>query len=385
MSSTTVSAEYTDRQDGHGFGGALVMVAGTIWYAWVADLLFASGHLDAMLERVWLVSEDPAAIAGQWLAALLLSLARHVPDAGPQTLVMLTVLAGGFTLGVFYWRLRRVRWGLLEALAATALLGLHPATLMLATTGQTLLLSALLVGIVALALDRASTIGDAQSLMALGLTLAALVLTAPDALYIALPIMALLPFCLRDVRDGGSALALFLLTLFPALIAVGGILLAAATFGEAPTYALNRWVAPMHGFTEAANTPWLVQFGGNFFAPFFALLPLCAIAMPPAVLPLLSLLVRPEERQRPATALLALLGGPIAGAGATLFWHTAGPLPAIATSMAAVVAWTSSRRLQSAERWLWLLWLGIGVFLCWTTLWVWDDPDHLAWRVALFR
>jgi hypothetical protein len=69
---------------------------------------------------------------------------------------------------------------------------MHPATLMLATTGQTLLLSVLLVGIVALALDRASTIGDAQSLMALGLALAALVLTAPDALYIALPIMALL-------------------------------------------------------------------------------------------------------------------------------------------------------------------------------------------------
>jgi mannose/fructose/N-acetylgalactosamine-specific phosphotransferase system component IID len=103
------------------------------------------------------------------------------------------------------------------------------------------------------------------------------------------------------------------------------------------------------------------------------------------VLPLISLAVRPEERQRPATALLALLGGPIAGAGATLFWHTAGPLPAIATSMAAVVAWTSSRRLQTPERWLWLLWLAIGVFLCWTTVWAWDDPDRLAWRVALFH
>ncbi len=385
MSSTTVSAEYTDRQDGHALGGVLVMVAGTVWFAWVADLLFASRHLDAMLERVWLVSEDPAAVAGQWLAAMLLSLTRHVPDAGPQTLVMLTVLAGGFTLGVFYWRLRRVHWGLLEALAATGLLALHPATLMLATTGQTLLLSVLLVGVVALALDRASTIGDAQSLMALGLALAALVLTAPDALYIALPIMALLPFCLRDVRDSGSAVALFLLTLFPAVIAVGGILLAAATFGEAPTYALNRWVAPMHGLTEAANTPWLVRFGGSFFAPFIALLPLCAVAMPPAVLPLISLLVRPEERQRPVTALLALLGGPLAGAGATLFWHTAGPLPAMATGMAAVVAWTSSRRLQTPERLLWLLWLAIGVFLCWSTAWVWDDPDRLAWRVALFR
>ena len=383
MSEHVVSAEYTDRQDGHATGGLLVMVAGIIWYALLADRLFATGHLDQMLERAWLVSEDPAAAAGQWLAAMLLGLARLVPKAGPQTLVLQTVLAGGATLGAVYWRLRRVHWPLWQALAATALLGLHPATLMLATTGQTLLLAILLVGVVALALDRASTIGDAQSLMALGLALAALVLTAPDALYIALPIMALLPFCLRDVRDSGSAVALFLLTLFPACIAVGGILLAAATFGEAPSYALSRWVAPMHGVIEAANTPWLVQHGGHVLGPFLALLPLCALAMPPMLLPLLSLAVRPEERLRPATALLALLGGPLAGAGATLFWHSSGPLAAIATAMAAVLAWTSSRRLEDSERLLWLLWLAIGVGLCWATPWVWDDPDRLAWRHAL--
>jgi hypothetical protein len=364
-------------------GSVLVTCAGIIWFAFAADRLFASGHLDPLLDQVWRVSEDPAAVAGQWLVAVLLHLTRRVPESGPQTLVLITVIAGGFTLGVLYWRLRRVHWSVPEALLATAFLAAHPATLMLATTGTPLLLSAMLVGVVILALDRAATVGDAQSLMALGLALAALVLTSPDALYIALPMVALLPLCLRDVRDSGSALALFMLTLFPAVVAVGGILLAAATFGEAPAYAFRRWLAPMHGVIEAADVPWLVRFGGSFFAPLGVLLPLTIVAMPPALLALVSLLMRPEERERPVTAVLALVGAPLAGAGATLFWHTAGPLPALATGMAAVIAWTSSRALQSAERMLWLIWLFLGVVMAWFTPWVWTQLDRGDWRAAL--
>lgn len=244
---STVAAireEALDRERGHGFGALAVTVLGTFWYALVADALFASHHLDLLLERVWRVAEDPAAVAGQWLAATLLSLTRAVPESGPHTLVLITTLAGGVTLGAFYWRLRRVHWSLAEALAATLLLALHSATLLMATTGQTLLLS---------------------------------------------------------------------------------------------------------------------------------------------VLPLISLLVRPDERERPVTALLALLGGPVAGAGATLFWHTEGTLPSLGIAMAAVVGWTSSRRLSPPERWLWLLWLGIGVVLCWITPWLWGDPIHAAWREALGR
>jgi hypothetical protein len=139
----------------------------------------------------------------------------------------------------------------------------------------------------------------------------------------------------------------------------------------------------MHGLIDAANTPWLVQHGGSFFQPLWVLVALCALAMPPMVLPLISLLVRPDERQRPATALLALFGGPLAGAGATLFWHTEGGLPTIGVAMAAVVGWTSSRRLSPPERWLWLLWLAIGVVLSWVTAWLWHDPLYRLWREAL--
>jgi hypothetical protein len=228
-------------------------------------------------------------------------------------------------------------------------------------------------------------IGDAQSLMSLGLVLAALVLTAPDALYIALPMVALLPLCLRDVRDIGSAVALFLLTFFPAVIAVGAILLAAATFGEAPAYAIRRWLAPMHGVLAAADVPWLHAWGGRFWEPLAELQVLFIVAMPPALMALISLIARPDERQHPVTPILALIGGPLAGAGATLFYHTTGPLPAIGTGMAAVLAWTASRQLQPPERWLWLCWLTLGLVACWMTGWLWDEPDRLAWRNALLR
>ncbi|RYJ03505.1 MAG: hypothetical protein EON47_03840, partial [Acetobacteraceae bacterium] len=325
-----------------------------LWFALVADRILGSGQLDEVLAQIWRVSDDPAALAGQWIAASLLGIIRMVPNAGPQTLVLTTTLGAGGLIGMLFLRLRRFGWGFAEALAAVAMLALHPAMLMLATTGQTQLLSVMVIGIVILCLDRAASVGDAQSLMALGLMLAVLMLTAPDALYVVLPIAAILPFCLRGVQDLGSAAALYLITLFPSAVAVGGILLGSATMGEAPAYALRRWLAPMHGALEAAGSVWLNQRGGDFFAPLLELLPLFLLAMPPALLALLALVLRPEERRRPVAAFLALLGGPLSGAGATLFWHASGPLPAIAVGMAAVLAWTVSRNGTRLKRQAWL-------------------------------
>lgn len=354
-----------------------------LWFALVADRILGSGHLDDVLATIWRVNDDPAALAGQWIAASLLGLIRLVPDAGPQTLVLTTTLGAGGLIGVLFLRLRRAGWGFAGALAAVALLALHPAMLMLATTGQTLLLSVMMVGGVILCLDRAASVGDAQSLMALGLMLAVLMLTAPDALYVVLPIAAVLPFCLRGVQDLGSAAALYLITLFPAAVAVGGILLGAATMGEAPAFAFRRWLAPMHGALETAGSAWLNRQGGDFFTPLLELLPLFLAAMPPALLALAALVLRPEERRRPVAAALALLGGPLSGAGATLFWHAAGPLPAIAVGMAAVLAWTVSRPATRPERLAWLAAMALGLGLSWGSGWIWEGADIAAWRAAL--
>ncbi|MBL6453726.1 hypothetical protein JMJ55_00240 [Belnapia sp. T6] len=363
--------------------GLLVGYVAFLWFALVADRILGSGQLDGVLADIWRVNEDPAALAGQWVSATLLAFIRRVPDSGPQTLMLATTLGAGGAIGALFLRFRRAGWSVAEALAAVGLLAVHPAVLVLATTGQTLLLAVLLVGIVILCLDRAATVGDAQSLMALGLGLAALMLTAPDALYIVLPIAAILPFCLRGVQDAGSAAALYLITLFPAVIAVGGILLGAATMGEAPAYAFQRWLAPMHGSLELAGSEWLNLRGGRFLQPLREMAPLFYLAMPPALLALLALLFRPEERRRPVAALLALAGGPLSGASATLFWHTTGPLPSIAVGMAAVLAWTTSRAWTRPERLLWLVWLAVGVGLSWGTGWLWGQEDLAAWRSAL--
>lgn len=363
--------------------GVLVGFGAFLWFALVADRFIAAGLTDQALTEVWRGQDDPAALAGQWLVATLLAAIRWLPGAGPQTLILVTTLAGGLGLGAFHRRLRLAGWSLPEALAAIAMLALHPAMLLLTTTGLTLLLTVLLVAVVVLCLDRAATIGDAQSLMALGLVLAAMMLTAPDALYIALPIAVMLPFCLRGVQDLGSAAALYLITLFPAVVAVGGILLAAATLGEAPAFALRRWLAPMHGAIDSIGTQWLQANGGDFLWPFRQLLPLFLIAMPPALVALLCLILRAAERRRPAAALLALVGGPVSGAGATLFWHASGPLPGIAIGMAATLAWTACRTLTAAERLLWLIWLAVGLGLSWGTGWIWNVPEPAAWRAAI--
>ena len=354
-----------------------------LWFGLVADRIVRSGQLDEVLTGTWRIIEDPAELAGQWIAATLLAVIRWVPQSGPQTLVLATALGAGATIGALFHRFRRAGWSLPEALLAVAMLAAHPAVLVLATTGQTLLLSVLMIGLVILCLDRAATVGDAQSLMALGLVLAGLMLTARDAVYIVLPIAAILPFCLRGVQDFGSAAALYLITLFPAAVAVGGILLGAATMGDAPVHATSRWLAPMHGAWETIDSEWLNQRGGSFLNPLRELLPLFLMAMPPALMALLALLVRPAERRQPVGALLALFGGPLAGAGATLFWHAASPLPAVVIGMAAVLAWTTSRYWTVAERWLWLLWMAVGLVLTWGTPWIWNDSEMATWRAAL--
>jgi len=349
----------------------------------VADRLMMGAWLAPQLEETWRVSEDPAAAAGQWFTAFLLMILRAIPGSGPQSLVLVTCATGAAITGLMHYRMRGRGWGFLAATLAAAAIALNPVMLIMASTGSTLLLNVVLVGLVALAFDRASTVGDAQSLMGIGLSLAALVLTEPGAIYIVLPLLVLLPLGLRDVQDAASATALFLLTLFPAFIAVLGILVAAATLGEPPKFALLRWASPMHGVETAVNAPWLASHGGNFTEPFLILLAWYLMAVPLAVMPLVHLAMNPPERSKPAITLLAILCGPLAGAAATFYWHMADPIWACAIGMAFVLAWLSSRVLGALERGACLLLLGLGLALAWSPLWMWREPAREGWLGAL--
>jgi hypothetical protein len=349
----------------------------------VADRLMLGTWLAPQLEETWRVSEDPAAAAGQWFTAFLLMILRAIPGSGPQSLVLVTCVTGAAITALMHYRMRGRGWGFWSATLAAAAIACNPVMLIMASTGSTLLLNVILVGLVALAFDRASTVGDAQSLMGIGLSLAALVLTEPGAVYIVLPLLVLLPLGLRDVQDASSATALFLLTLFPAFIAVIGILVAAATLGEPPKFAFLRWASPMHGVESAVNAPWLAAHGGNFSEPFLILMRWYLIAMPLAVMPLVHLAMNRVEHGKPAITLMAIFCGPLAGAAATYFWHIADPIWACAVGMAFVLAWLSSRVLGALERLVCLGLLWLGAALAWSPLWMWSQPAREAWLVAL--
>ncbi len=359
--------------------GALAFLA----FIAVADRLMMGAWLAPQLEEIWRVSEDPAAAAGQWFTAFLLMILRAIPGSGPQSLVLVTCATGAGITALMHYRMRGRGWGLGAATLAAAAIALNPVMLIMASTGSTLLLNVVLVGLVALAFDRASTVGDAQSLMGIGLSLAALVLTEPGAVYIILPLLVLLPLGLRDVQDAASATALFLLTLFPAFIAVLGILVAAATLGEPPKFALLRWSSPMHGVEGAVNAPWLAAHGGSFTSPFFTLLLWYLMAVPLAVMPLVHLVLNPAERSKPAITLLAIFNGPLAGAAATFYWHMSDPIWACAVGMAFVLAWLSSRVLSRWERGASLALLWLGMVLAWSPLWMWNEPAREGWLTAV--
>lgn len=347
-----------------------------------ADRLLTGAWLAPQLEEIWRVSEDPAAAAGQWFTAFLLMILRAIPGAGPQSLVLVTCGTAALITALMHYRMQGRGWGFWAATAAAGVIAFNPVMLIMASTGSTLLLNVVLVGLVALAFDRASTVGDAQSLMGIGLSLAALVLTEPGAVYIILPLMVLLPLGLRDVRDAASATALFLLTLFPAFIAVLGILIAAATLGEPPKFALLRWSSPMHGVEGAVNAPWLAAHGGSFSEPFVTLLGWYLMAVPLAVMPAIHLLLNPEERSKPAITLLAVFCGPLAGAAATFYWHMADPIWACAVGMAFVLAWLSSRVLGALERLACLVLLVGGMAMAWSPAWMWSEPAREGWLLA---
>ncbi len=389
MNAAAVSAASAERRHAafyfsrSGLASALVGVLAFIAFIGSADQLLQGQWLAPQLEETWRVSEDPSAAAGQWFTAFLLMVLRAIPATGPQSLVLITCATAALIIGVLHWRLRGRGWGTASATLAVAAIAFNPVMLIMASTGSTLLLNVVLVGLVAVAFDRASTVGDAQSLMGIGLSLAALVLTTPGAIYIVLPLLVLLPLGLRDVRDAASATALFLLTLFPAFIAVAGILVAAATLGEPPKFALLRWASPMHGVEGAVNVPWLAEHGGHFSEPLGILLAWYLMAVPLAAMPTVHLLMNPTERSKPAITLLALFCGPLAGAAATFYWHIADPIWACAVGLAFVLAWLSSRVLLAWERLACLLLLLLGLALSWSPLWMWDEPARDGWMRAL--
>lgn len=359
--------------------GGLCFVA----FMLVADRLTLAGWLLPQMEALWRPHEVASRAASQLLPELLLVILRLIPGTGPATLLLVTLLTAAMGMAVLHWRLRGRGWSLPAATIAVLALAANPITLILATSGSTLLITAVLVWMVAISFDRAARVGDAQSLISIGLALAGLVLTTPAALYICVPLLVVLPVGLREARDLPSAIALFLLTIFPTLVAIAGITVAASTLGEPASAALQRWIAPMHGVEMLVNTPWHAAVGGQLADSFFHLLAWSLMAVPLGVMPFVHALIGRGREESLAVAFLVLFTAPLAGAMATAQWHMQEPIWAMAVALAFAIAWLGARVLALWERLLVMALLLAGCFMAWQPDWMWGEQLTSHWWSAL--
>jgi hypothetical protein len=370
--------------------GAVLTVAVLAMFVWTADRIFAAGYLAPMLGIVWDVDADAANAGGQWLVQALLGVVRAIPRAGPELLVMMTMLLLAGLIGALGRALYRRGWPAVMAVLAALLVALHPVTLYLASTGQPAVLGLTALCLLLLTMDRVSVLGDAQSLMGLGLCFALLFVTDPNALYLVLPVLAMLPLALKDMRDSGSIAALFLICLIPSTVSIATLLVGSMIVGVAPETTLRHWVAVLHGslVEDVVGATWLSRNGGTFFGPFVELVGLCLVCVPMSLLILWRLLATPLLQPRRVavrlpTAVLAAALAPLAGAFAVLFWHPQTQWNAIGGAIVATCVWGMTVHLRRFEQIAWLLALVFGLYVSWDAPWLWTDPDKTVWRAAL--
>ncbi len=365
--------------------GWIAFIATLALFAPLADRLVTGGYLAPNLAAEWRLGADPARFGGTWLVAAAIALAHAIPGTGPEILAIASMTGAAAVLGLLATTLRRRGWPPTAAVLAALLLALHPVVLFAATSGQATVPAAMLVALLVLAIDRAEALGDAQTLIGLGLAAAALVITSANAVYVLLPALLVLPLALRAMDSAAATMALFIVILVPALVAVGGIILGSVALGLDAGALMRAWAAPLHGVSLRVElrAPWLVAEGGSFFHPFLVLAGLAAATVPMLWLTVWRLLAHRGERSRPATALLALLLGPLSGAAAVLFWHADNTWSALAISLAAMAAWTVATPLRRRERWVWLVLLAAGDAIGWVTPLLWAEADKQAWRLLL--
>ena len=367
--------------------GTVITVLALILFVAAADRAFSAGYMAPLLGVVWDLDVNAG---GQWLEQGLLALVHSIPGAGPELLVLLTSLLAAMAIGALCSTLRHRGWSYTSATLVGLLVAIHPITLHLASCGQPATLGALAVGLLILAVDRASALSDAQSLMTLGLALALLFVTDPNALYIVMPVLAMMPWMLREMRDGISSAALFLILLVPSVVLIAALLAGSMVVGVAPETILRHWLAVLHGglSEDVLGTGWLVANGGAFFRPLAVLIWLSLICLPAILVIILRVVISPlltpsRRRLRVGTAILAVLLSPLAGAFAAFFWHQQSRESAMAVTLAAGCAWVMTVSMRRTERSLWLLAMFIGVMLSWSTGLLGTDADTMAWRAAL--
>ncbi len=331
---------------------------------------------------VWDTTRFFPAIGGQWAQVGLVWLIKQIPGSSVATLSVVTVLSASVVQGFVTHDLVKRGWTPLQAGLMVGLTAMHPVMLFIATDGSPLLMYCILVSVLIIALDRLEAIGDTQSLILLGLVIAALLVSWPNALFFVLPFIVLLPWAFRDLRNYNSATALFVISLAPGFIVLSAVALGSSVFDVPFRDLLIVWGSPLHGadVSVVQASTWLPSYGGHFFAAFLELALLCSLLMPRCLVILVRFVFDRSERVRPVTGLAALILPPLMGALATFYWQIASPWIVIALSLFTVTAWAATVNFRNWERWLLVLSVAVGLSAAWLSPLLWSSPEEALWR-----
>ncbi|MGE5147419.1 MAG: hypothetical protein ACM3N5_11765 [Candidatus Eiseniibacteriota bacterium] len=261
----------------------------------------------------------------------------------------------------------------------------HPIYLAAAISGSTMLMRGVAFFALVTWLYRIEFVGDVQSKMTFGIVLAAMVLLDPNAGYVLIPILILLPWIYRNIGSGAEALAAYILILTPAVLSGAAILIACTlASGLAPWHLVSLWLAPLHGATPVPGAfRWYDTLGGDFGGALFALSGLALASVPMTALVLTQAVVEPRQRVLPRTAALSLILPVAAGALATYFHHAQSAWPILLNLLAAALAWLCKAHLSDRARMAAIALLFAGSAIAWVYPPLWQEPGLAAWRATV--
>jgi hypothetical protein len=367
--------------------GLATGVFSALLFTIAGDRLSAHGYVEPTIQQLWSGHAFATQIGGQWTAQLMIALCKLIPGSSVHTLTMMTILSASFVQGGIAHDLVKRGWPPFLGALAAGLTGLHPVMLYLATSGSLMLIFAIAASFIIIALDRLEAIGDTQSLIVMGLAVALLFLTWPNAIFFVLPLTLLLPLAFRQGRNITSIGAMFIIVAAPSLIAVSAVIIGGSLFELSWRQLVVSWSSPLHGggLLLITQSSWLTAYGGHPVWAFLRLFMICLLILPHNWVIAVRLLTRQTERRHPATGLAALFLPAAAGALATWFWQISSPWIVIATSMLCSSAWAATARFRRWERWFWTMLILCGVLVGWITsiLWCVAEPD--GWQTIILQ
>lgn len=362
--------------------GLIVGCFSFLLFSAVSARLASYDYIVPAIHSIWKNAGSASQIGGQWATQLIIILFQLIPGSSERTLSVIAIIPASLLLGFIAHDLVKRGCPPWQAALAVGLFALHPVMLYIATSGSLILTSAIIASLTIIALDRLEAIGDTQSLIVMGLSVALMFLTWPNAVFFVIPLALLLPLAFRS---GGSAInivAMYLIVAAPSLIAIGAVAIGGIFFELSWNEIAANWLSPLHGAPTPVvlQSAWLNTYGGRPIAALVQLAVLCAVLMPFTLIIFVRLITQRSERRRPVTGLAALLTPPVMGALATWFWQINSAWVVIAVSMLSCFAWAATVRFRSWERWFWIVGMFCGVLTSWLSPLLWVAPEFIKWR-----